>query len=157
MYLTSVLPWGCCSCSVMSDSLRPHRLQHSRLPCPSQIPGAYSNSCPSHQWCHPTITSSITPFSSYLQSFPASRSFPMSQLFVSGGQSIGVSASSSVIPVNIQDGFPLGLTGWLSLQSKGLSESPTPQFKIINSLALRVLYSPTLTSIHDSWKNHSFD
>ena len=92
-----------------------------------------------------------------LQSFPASGSFQMNQLFTSGSQSIGASASTSGLPVNIQDGFPLGLTGWLSLQSKGLSESPTPQFKIINSLALRVLYSPTLTSIHDSWKNHSFD
>ena len=107
------------SCSVMSDSLRPHGLQHTRPPCPSPIPGVYLNSCPLNQWCHPTISSSVVPFSSWLQSFPASGSFPMSQFFASGGQSIGVSVS--VLPVNIQDWFPLGLTGWISLQSKGLS------------------------------------
>ena len=92
-----------------------------RLPCPSPTPRACSNSCPSSQWCHPTISSSVIPFSSCLQSFPASGSFPMSRLFASGGQSIGVSASASVLPMNIQDWFPLGLTGWISLQSKGLS------------------------------------
>ena len=109
------------SCSVMSDSLQHHGLQHTRLPCPSPTPRAYSNSCPLSRWCHPTISSSVVPFSSCLQSFSASGSFPMSQLFTSGDQSIGVSASASVFPVNIQDWFPLGWTGWISLQSKGLS------------------------------------
>ena len=107
--------------SIMFDSLRPHRLQYSRLPCPSSNPGAYTSSCPSSQWCHATISSSIIPFSSHLQSFPASGSFPMSQLSSSGGQSIAVSASASVLPMNIQDWFPLEWTGWISLQSKGLS------------------------------------
>ena len=106
--------------SVVSDSLRPHGLQHTRPPCPPPTPGVYSNSCPLSRWCHPTISSSVIPFS-HLQSFPASGSFQMSQLFMSGGQSIGVSASTSVLPVNIQDWFPLGWTGWISLQSKGLS------------------------------------
>ena len=105
----------------MSDSLRPHELQHTRLPCPSPTHRAYSNSCPSSQWCHPTISSSVVPFSSCLQPFPASGSFPMSQLFTSGGQSIGVSASASVLPRNIQERFPLGLTGLIFLQSKGPS------------------------------------
>ena len=107
--------------SVMSDSLRPHGLQQASLPCPSPTLGAYSNSCPSSRWCHPTISSSIVPFSSCLQSFPASGSFPMTQFFTSGGQSIGVSASASVLSMNIQDWFPSGLTGLISLQSKGLS------------------------------------
>ena len=107
--------------SVVSDSLWPHRLQHSRPPYPSPTPGVYSNSCPLRQWCHPTISSSVVPFSSCLQSFPASGSFQMSQLFASGGQNIGVSASTSVLPMNIQDWFPLGWTGWISLQSKGPS------------------------------------
>ena len=107
--------------SVMSDSLRPHGLQHTRPPCPSPTPGAYSNSCPLSRWCHPTISSSVIPFSSHLQSFPASGSFPMSQFFTSGGQSIGVSASAWALPMNIQDWYPLGWTGWISLQSKGLS------------------------------------
>ena len=106
---------------VVSYSLWPHRLQHSRLPCPSPTPGAYSNSCPSSQWCHPMISSSVIPVFSCLQSFSASGSFLVSQFFESGGQSIGVSASASVLPVNIQDWFPLGLIGWISLQSKGLS------------------------------------
>ena len=109
------------SCSVVSDSLRPHELQHSRPPCPSPIPGVHSNSRPSSQWCHPAISSSVIPFSSCPQSLPASGSFPMSQLFASGGQSIGVSASTSVFPMNTQDWSPLGWTGWISLQSKGLS------------------------------------
>ena len=99
----------------------PHGLQHARLPCPSPTPEACSNSCPSSWWFHPTISSSVVPFSSCLQSFPASGSFQMSHFFPSGGQSIGVSASASVLPMNIQDWFPLGLTGWISLQSKGLS------------------------------------
>ena len=107
--------------SVMSDSLQPHGLQHARLPCPSPTPGAYPNSCPSRRWCHPSISSSVTPFSSHLQSFPASGSFPRNQFFASDGQNIGVSASASVLPMNIQDWFPLGWTGWLSLQSQGLS------------------------------------
>ena len=105
----------------LSDSLRPHGLQHTRPPCPSPAPGFYLNSCPLSQWRHPTISSSIVPFSSCLQSFPASGSFQMSQFFASGGQSIGVSASASVLPMTSQDWFPLGLTGWISLQSKGLS------------------------------------
>ena len=96
-------------------------LQHARPSCPSSTPGVYSDSCPFSQWCHPTISSSVVPFSSRLQSFPASGSFQMSQLFTSGGQSIRVSASTSILPVNIQDWFPLGWTGWISLQSKGLS------------------------------------
>ena len=107
--------------SVMSDSLRPHGLMHARPPWPSPTPIAYSNSCPLSQWCHPTISSSVVPLSSRLQSFPASGSFQLSQLFASGGQSIGASASTSVLPMNIQDWLPLGWTGWISLQSKGLS------------------------------------
>ena len=107
--------------SVMSYSLPPHGLQHARPPCRSPAPGVYSNSCPLSQWCHPTISSSVVPFSSHLQSFPASGAFSVSQLFASGGQSIGVSASTSVRPMDIQDWFPLGWTGWISLQSKGLS------------------------------------
>ena len=107
--------------SVESNSLQLHRLQHIRLPCPSPSPGACSNSCPLSQWCHPTISSSVVPFSSCPQSFPTSGSFEMSQLFTSGGQNTGVSASTSVLPMNIEDWFPLGLTGWISLQSKGLS------------------------------------
>ena len=103
-------------CSVMSNSLWPHGLQHTRLPCPSPTPGLYSNSCPSSWWCHPTISSSGVPFS-YLQSFPASGSFPVSQFFPSGSQSI----KTSVLPMSIQDWFPLGWTGWISLQSKGLT------------------------------------
>ena len=105
----------------MSDALWPHGLQHARLPCPSSTPGDYSNSSPLSQWCHPTISSSVIPFSSYPQSLPASGSFQMSQLFASGGQSTGVSASASVLPMNTQDWFPLEWTGWISLQSKGLS------------------------------------
>ena len=117
MYISSVQ----FSRSVMSNSLQPHRLQHTRPPCPSPTPGVYLNSCPLSQWCHPTITSSIVPFSSHLQSFPASGFFPMSQFFTLGSQSIGVSASTSVLPMNTQDWFPLGWIGWISLQSKGLS------------------------------------
>ena len=107
--------------SVVSNSLQPHGLQHARPPCPSPTPGVYSNSCPLSWWCHPTISSSVIAFSSCLQSFPASMSFPRSQLFTSGGQSIWTSPSGSVLPVNIQDWSPLGWTGWISLQSKGLS------------------------------------
>ena len=108
-------------CSVMSNSLGPHGLQEARLPCPSPTPRAYSNSCPwSRRW-HPTISSFVVPFSSCLQSFPASESFPMSQFFTSDGKSIGVSATASVLPINVQGWFPLGWTGWISLLSKGLS------------------------------------
>ena len=139
------------SLSVVSDSLRPHGLQHAKLPCPSPTPGACSNSCPPSRWCHPTISSSVIPFSSYLQSFPASGSFPVSQFFASGGQRIGVSALASVLPMNIQDWFPLGWTSWIQESSR------TPQFKSIDSSVLSFLYSPNLTSIHDYWKNKSFD
>ena len=125
------------TCSVMSNSLQPLGLQHARLPCPSPTPGACSNSCPLGWWCHPTMSFSVVPFSSSLKSFPASRSFPMSQFFASGGQSIGVSASASVLP----------LTGLISLQSKELSRVFSNTF----------LYGPTLTSIHDYWKNCSLD
>ena len=143
---------------VMSDSLWPRGLQDTRLPCPSPIPRACSNSCPSSQWCHPIILSSDIPFSSCLQSFPASGSFPRSQFFASDSQSIGASASALVLPMNIQDWFPVRLTGLISLQSRDSQESsPTPQFKSINSLALSLLYGPALTSIHDYWKNHSYD
>ena len=105
----------------MSDSLRTHGMQHARPPCPFPTPGVYSNSCPLNQWCHPTISSSVVPFSSCLQSFPASGSFPMSQFFTSVGQSTGASASASILPMNTQGWSPLGWTGWISLQSKGLS------------------------------------
>ena len=138
------------SCSVMSDSLQSHGLQHARPPCPSPIPGVYSNSGPLSWWWHTTISSSVVLFSSCLQSFPASGSFPMSQFFKSGGQSIRASVSASVPPINIQDWFPLGLTGLISLQSRNSQESsPTPQFKSINLSVLSFLYSPTLTSILD--------
>ena len=108
------------SASAVSDSLWLHEPQHARPPCPSPTPRVHPNPCPSSQWCHSTITSSAVPFSSCPQSFPASGSFQMSQLFASGGQSIGVSALASVLPMSIQDWFALGWTGWISLQSKGL-------------------------------------
>ena len=107
--------------SVVSDSLRPHEPQHARPPCPSPTPRGCPNLCSLSRWCHPTISSSVVPFSSCFPSFPASGSFQMSQLFTSGGQSIGISASTSVLPMNTQDWSPLGWTGWISLQSKGLS------------------------------------
>ena len=107
--------------SVVSDSLRPHELQHARPPCPPPAPRVHPNPCALSRWCHTTISSSVVPFSSCPQSFPASVPFQMNQLFTSGGQSIGVSVSKSVLPMNIQDWFPLGWTGWISLQSKGLS------------------------------------
>ena len=113
--------WVQFSRSVMSDSLRPHESQHTRPPCPSPTPGVHSDSCPSSQWCHPVISSSVVPFSSCPQSLPASGSFPMSQLFTWGGQSTRVSALSSVLPKNTQDWSPLEWTGWISLQSKGLT------------------------------------
>ena len=138
--------------SVRFDSLRPHEPQHTRPPCPSPTPGVHPNPSPLSQWCHPTISSSVVPFSSCPQSFTASGSFQMSQLFAWGGQSIGVSALASVLPMNTRDWSPLAWTGWISLPSSQES-SPTPQFKSINSLALSFLYSPTLTFIHDHWKN----
>ena len=126
--------------SVVSDSLWPHALQHTRPPCPSPARGVYSNSCPLSQWCHPTISSSVVPFSSCLQSFPVSGSFPMSQFFTSDGQSIGVSASATVVPKNIQDWSPLELTSSISLQSKGLS---------------RVFSNPTVRKHQFSGTQHS--
>ena len=128
--------------SVVSNSLRRHELQHARPPCPSPTPRVHPNSCPLSQWCHPAISSSVVPFSASLQSFQALGSLPMSQFFISGGQSIGVSALVSVLPMNIQDWFPESVQGTLE-------SSPTPQFKSINFSVLSSLYSPTLTSIHD--------
>ena len=140
--------------SVVSNSLQPHGLHHARLPCPSPTP--FSNSCPTSQWCHLTISSSVILFS-HLQSFPASGSFQMRQLFASDGQSIGVSTSASVLPMNIQDWFPLGLTG-LILKSKGLSRVfSNTTFKSISSSPISFLYGLILTSLYDYWKNHSFD
>ena len=140
----------------MSNSLWLHGLQHTKLTCPSPSPGLCSNSCPLSQWCHPTVSSSAAPFFSYLQSIPASGSFPMSWLLPSDGQNIG--ASVSVLPMNIQDWFPLGLTGWSPCSPRDSQESSsTPQFESINSSALSLLYGPTLRSIHDYWKNRSFD
>ena len=146
--------------SVMSHSLRLYGLQHTRLPCPSLSPGVCSNSCPLSQWCHPTISSSVFPFSSHLQSFPASGTFPMSRLFTSDGPSIESLASASVLPINIQSWFPLGLTGSPCRPCSprdSLKSSPTPQFKSISSLVFSLLYGPTLTSVHDYWRNHSFN
>ena len=145
------------SCSVMSDPLRPSGLQHTRLPCPSPSPRACSNSCLLCRWRHPTISSSVTPFFSYLQSFRAPGSFPMSWLFASVSQSIRASALASVLPINIQGWFPLGLTGLLPLQSKGLSRvfSGTTVWKHQFFHAPPSL-GPTLISIHDYWKNQNF-
>ena len=143
--------------SVMPNSLWPHRLKHSRLPCPSPFPRVCSDSCPSSRWCYPTILSSVTHFSSWPQSFPASGSFPMNQLFTSGGQNTGASSSASVFLMNIQGWFPLGLTGLISLQSKGLSRvfsSTTVQKH--QFFGTQLFYSATITSIHDYWENHSF-
>ena len=139
----------------MSNSLQPHGLQHARLSCPSLSPRVCSNSCALSRRCHPTISSSVAPFSSCLHSMPASGSFPKSRLFPSGDQSIRVSTSASVLPMNIQDWFPLG---WTPCNPRDSQESsPIPQFKSINSSAFSLLYGPTLTSIRDYWKNHSFD
>ena len=144
--------------SVMSHSLRPHELQHARLPCPSPTARVHSYSRPSSWRCHPAISTSVIPFSSCPQSLPASESFPMSQLFAWGGQSTGVSALASFLPKNTQDWSPSEWTGWISLQSKGLWRVfSIPQFKNINSSALSFLHSPTLTSIHDHWKIRSLD
>ena len=140
------------SCSVMSDSLQPHESQHARPPCPSSTPRVYSNPCPSSHG-----SSSFIPFSSCPQSLPASGSFPLSQLFACSGQSTGVLASASVLPMNTQDWSPLGWTGWSPCSPRDSQSSPTPQFKIINFSVLSFLHSPTLTSIHDHWKNNSLD
>ena len=142
--------------SVVSDSLRPHGLQHARLLCSSPAPGACSNSCPSSQWCHPTIKFSVVPFSSCLQSFPVSGTF-LSQFFALGGQSVEASASASVLAVNIQDSFSLGLTGLIALQSKGLSRVFSNTTVQKHQFFGAQLYGPTLISIHDYCKNHSFD
>ena len=129
--------------TIMSNSLWPHELQHTRPPHPSPTPGVHSDLRPSSQWCHPTISSFVLPFSSCLQFFPASESFPVSQLFASGSQRIRASASASVLPVIIEGWLPLGLTGLISLLSKGLStSSPAPQFESINSSVLSLLYGP---------------
>ena len=142
--------------SVVSNSLRPHEPQHARPPCPSPTPGVYPNSRPLSRWCHPTISSSVVPFSSCPQSLPASGSFPRSQLFAAGGQSIGVSVSTSVLPINTQDWSPLGWTGWISLQSKGLSRVfSKPQFKA--SILRSAFFIVQLSHPHDHWKNHSLD
>ena len=144
--------------SVVSDSLRPHEPQHARPPSPSPTPGVHSDSCPSSQWCHPAISSSVVPFFSCPQSLPASEYFPMSQLFIWGGQSIGVSASASFPPKKSQGWSPSEWTGWISLKSKGLSRVfSNTTVQIINSSLLSFPYSPTLTSIHDHSKNHSLD
>ena len=137
------------SCSVVSNSLRPYGLKDARLPCSSHTPGTCGNSCPSSRWCHPTISSSVIPFSSCFQSFPAWGSFLVSQLFTSGSQSIGVSASASVLPMNIKDWFPLRLPGLISLQSKGLSS-------ILSNTTVQK-HQPSSQSIHDHRKNHSLD
>ena len=137
--------------SVMSNSLWPHGLQHARLPCPSQSPRVFSNSCPLHQWCHPTVSSSIVPFSSCLQSFPAIGSFHMSQFFVSGGQNIGASVSASVCPMNVQDWFPSGQLA-RSHSPRDSEVFSKTQFKSMNSSVLSFLYVPIFTSIHDHWK-----
>ena len=134
-------------------------MNHSmpRPPCPSPTPGVYSNSCPSSHWCHPAISSSVIPFYSCPQSLPASGSFPTGQLFSWGGQSIGVSASASVLPMNTQDWSPLGWTGWISLQSKGLSRVFSNTIVQNHQFFGAQLSCPTLTCIHDHWKNHSLD
>ena len=136
----------------------PPESQHARPPCPSPIPGVHSDSCPSSQWCHPAISSSVTLFSSCLQSLPASGSFPMSQLFTGGGQSTGASALASSFQRNPRaDLLQNGLVGSPCSPRDSQESFPVPQFKSINSSALSLLHSPTLTSIHDQWKNHSLD
>ena len=145
------------SCSVVSDSLWPHGLQHGRLPYPSPTAGVYSNSCPLSRWCHPAISSSVVPFSC-LQSFPPLGSFQMSQLFASDGQSIKASVLASVLPTNNQDWFPLRLTGLSSLKSKGLlSLFSNTTVQKHQFFSIQPFCGPALTSIHDYWKNRSFD
>ena len=149
----------CCSLTksrlTLCDSLQPFGLQHARLPCPPLSPRVCSNSCPLTRWCHPIISSSVAPFSSCPQSFPESGSFPVSLCFASGGQSIGASASPSVLPMNIQGWFPLGLTGLISSLSQGLSRVfSSTKLEKMNFLVLSHLYRLTLTSICGYWKNH---
>ena len=139
--------------SVTSDSIRPHESQHARPPCLSPTPGVHSNSCPSSRWCHPAISSSVIPFSSCPQSLLASGSFPMSQLFTWGGQSIRVSALASVLPIEHPGLTPLGWTGWISLQSKGLSRV----FSNTTVQKHQFFGTQFFSSIHDHWKNHSLD
>ena len=152
--------YPCCfSVTKLCPTLRPRELQHTRLPCPSLSPRVCSNSYPLSQWCHPTITSSVSPFSSCPQSLPVSGYFPVSWLFTSGGQSIGDSTSESVLPMNIQSWFPLGLTVCSPCCPRDSQESsPAPQFKSINlRCSAFFMLSPTLVSVHDYWRNHSFD
>ena len=145
------------SCPVMTDSLQPQRLQHTKLPCLSPTPGTCSNSCPLSRWCHPNISSSVISFLFYLQSFQASGSFSVKEFFTSGAQSTGVSASASVFPINIQGWFPLGWTGWISFQSKGFSRvfsnMTVQKYQFFD--AQSSLWSNSHT--HDYWKNHSFN
>ena len=143
--------------SVVSDSLRPHELQHARPPCPSPTPGVYPNSCPSSWWCHPAISSSVVPFSSCPQCFPASGSFPMSQLLTWGGESIGVSALASAKWTPRTDLLWDGLVGSPCSPRDSQESSPTPQFKSINFSVLSFLHCSILTSIRDYWKNHNLD
>ena len=142
--------------SVVSDSLRPHELQYTRPPCPSPTPGVYPNPCALSLWCHPTTSSSVIPFSSCPQSFPTSGSSNESA-FRNRWPSIGVSASTSVPPMNTQDWSPLGWTGWISLQSKALSRVFNTTVQKHKFFGIQLSYSPTFTSIHDHWKNHSLD
>ena len=149
------LIWDVCCCwltkSCLTNSLQPHGLQNARLPCLPLFPRVYPNSCPSSRWCHPTISSSVVPFSSCLQSSPASGSFLMSQFFASGGQRIGVSASASLLPVNIQDWFPLGWSGLVSLLSRDSQESsPAAQFETINSSRYLIFFKVTEEGV-DGW------
>ena len=156
-YLRSMFSSVHFSRSVVSDSLRPHGLQHARS-CPASTSGVYSDSCPLSRWCHPTISSSVIPFSSHPRSFPTSGSFPMSQFFTSGGQSIGVSASASVLPMNIQDWFPLGWTGLISLLSKGVSRVFSNTTVQKRQFFGAQLSSQSNSHIHTwHWKNHSLD
>ena len=143
--------------SVVSDSLRPHESQHARPPCPSPTPGVHSDSHPLSQWCHPVISSSVVPFSSCPQYLPVSESFPMSQLFAWGGQSTGASALASFLPRKSQGWSPSEWIGRISFQSKGLSRVFSNTTVQKHRSVLSLLHSPTLTSIHDYWKNHSLD
>ena len=146
------------SCSVVSDSLRPHELQHARPPCPSPTPRVYSNLCPSSWWCHAAISSSVIPFSSCPQPLPASQSFPINQLFAWGDQSIGVSASASVLPMNTQDWSHLEWTGRISLQSKGLSRVfSSTTVKKHQFFGFQLSSQSNSSIIHDHWKNHNLD
>ena len=150
-FILSTSFYCCCSIARLCPTLRPHELQQAWLPCPSLSPGVCSDSCPLSQWCHPIISSFVAPFFSWPQSFPVSGSLPMSQLFASDGQSIG--ASASVLPMNIQDWFPLALTSLISLAVQGTLKSLLQH----HSLKALILQHSALTSIHDYWQNHSFD